>query len=204
MLLRYQSLTVAALLTFSIVTGCGGDDDNKSGGASCATICKKINAASCPAESDCMSSCQEQINATPIGCKPKLDAMTSCFAHTSFTCDADGEAQPNGCTKEIDAWATCLQENGATPGEEGGDDGTGDICAAGADDNTCDTCQKQKCCAELTACSDDADCNGLATCAAACADDTCVQTCLDTYPDGFAILDEAATCQTENCGTPCN
>ena len=69
----------------------------------------------------------------------------------------------------------------------------------------CDTCTKQKCCAQLQACDASAACKAAQACLAACASDDflCVLQCSVTGGSGSDLLQEVGTCASQQCKTEC-
>jgi hypothetical protein len=74
-----------------------------------------------------------------------------------------------------------------------------------SDDPVCDTCAKQKCCKEVLACDDSADCKAFGKCLDACADgDTvCVLTCASLHDKGSGIAQDLGACASSECSTEC-
>lgn len=99
----------------------------------------------------------------------------------------------------IGAAAACYDP--AKPGEEAGEV----QCPTDDDDNACQVCAKQNCCAELTECQGDADCDCVADCVGAMGVDQegfCLGSCgLDELPEEYDALSE---CGNEaHCSAAC-
>lgn len=74
-----------------------------------------------------------------------------------------------------------------------------------SDKPACDTCAKDKCCAEVLACDKSNDCKALQACLEPCANDdlVCVLTCQAAHPKGQDALQEVGSCALANCKTEC-
>lgn len=74
-----------------------------------------------------------------------------------------------------------------------------------SDDPVCDTCAKAKCCNEIHACDESADCLALEKCLDACANDdtVCVLTCQATHDKGAGILQDVGACAQNECAKEC-
>ena len=73
------------------------------------------------------------------------------------------------------------------------------------DPAACDQCAKDKCCAEVMACNNSADCKALQECIAPCAQDdlVCILTCQDAHSKGADALQEVGACAQNNCKNEC-
>lgn len=69
-------------------------------------------------------------------------------------------------------------------------------CSNITDYATCITCD---CADPLATCVADADCLELLTCISLCTDDTCVQSCAETSPDGITYLNALLDCGDAEC-----
>jgi hypothetical protein len=74
-----------------------------------------------------------------------------------------------------------------------------------SDDPVCDKCAKTKCCKEVMACDQSADCKAFGKCLDDCADgDTvCVLTCASLHGKGSDIAQELGACASSECKTEC-
>src|SRR5258705_576308 len=99
--------------------------------------------------------------------------------------------------------ATGTTTTGTGTGTGGAGGGPPGNCPAMANDDMCTTCLKSKCCSEINACASDAQCAGLSMCAAACADNACIQNCFNQFPQGLNALQAILDCQMTNCATEC-
>jgi hypothetical protein len=73
-------------------------------------------------------------------------------------------------------------------------------CPAAATDQPCDTCLKQHCCPQITACDGDQTCVSTAQqCSASCTDLTCLTSCAQQSGDTAAI--NLAACDKSACST---
>jgi hypothetical protein len=73
------------------------------------------------------------------------------------------------------------------------------------DPAACDQCAKDKCCAEVMACNNSADCKALQECIAPCAQDdlVCILTCQEAHSNGAGQLQEVGACAQNNCKNEC-
>lgn len=69
----------------------------------------------------------------------------------------------------------------------------------------CDKCAKDKCCAEVLACTNSPECTALQECLEPCAqtDYICIVTCQETHPEGNETLGKVGTCARSKCKTEC-
>jgi hypothetical protein len=74
-----------------------------------------------------------------------------------------------------------------------------------SDTPACDQCAKDKCCAEVLACSASADCKGLQDCIAPCAstDFQCILTCQSAHDKGSGLLQDLGSCAQSSCKAEC-
>jgi hypothetical protein len=127
------SSTLVALV--SVLAGCG--DDDSAGGASCAQVCAKVEAAKCKNDPDCTSRCNDVKDSTPMGCAGSYNALATCYAGAKFTCDADEESVAKECSKQETAYAECRESGGKDDGDKdaGGGNSNGDNAGSGGKDN---------------------------------------------------------------------
>ncbi len=80
-----------------------------------------------------------------------------------------------------------------------------DLALKVGDPAACDQCAKDKCCAEVMACNNSADCKALQECIGPCAQDdlVCILTCQDAHPKGGDLLQEVGACAQNNCKNEC-
>jgi hypothetical protein len=69
----------------------------------------------------------------------------------------------------------------------------------------CDQCAKDRCCAEVVACTENDDCTALQNCLEPCdqQDIVCILTCTESHPDGEEILKKVGSCARSKCKTEC-
>lgn len=74
-----------------------------------------------------------------------------------------------------------------------------------SDRPACDTCTKEKCCKEVLACADSADCEALQACLEPCAqdDDLCILTCIAAHEGGSDKLQNVGQCAQSKCKNEC-
>jgi hypothetical protein len=79
-------------------------------------------------------------------------------------------------------------------------------CDSQAADDSCMTCTRQACCAELHNCMDQADCLSFDACAGGCStgDTSCFDTCRKYYPSGASTHDVVMSCQNTQCSAKCD
>lgn len=125
----FNSIVFGSTLVVSVavLAGCG-DDDTEGGGASCAQVCAKVEAAKCKKDPDCMKTCSNVKDQTPMGCTKSYNALASCYAGAKFTCDDDEQSVAKECSKQETAYSECLQSGGKDDGDKdagGGSDNGG-------------------------------------------------------------------------------
>jgi hypothetical protein len=210
-----SGLCVALLLG---VTACGGDDEGGSGGRpSCAQLCERIEAPECPnAAPNCVAACEDDIGETPSACNDELDALSACFGRATFSCDEDGVPQADACQDELDGWLRCRADNpkndadgddadgngdGGNAGDGSGDGDEQNVCAPEPGDETCDSCAKDSCCAELSDCGP--ACQEIVSCVQFCSDDPCIEACITDNVTGAQAAAALFTCIGTSCATSC-
>ena len=134
-------------LGFSLVAGCGDDDD---GGGSIQSLCERgcrtEASLNCPNDSPstCVSECVDGASGVPAECQGQANDALQCIVNlpaSSWACDADGEGSPSegSCTQQANALLTCVFD-GECPFEDDDEcddpSGTG-FCAAGTDVADC-------------------------------------------------------------------
>ena len=74
-----------------------------------------------------------------------------------------------------------------------------------SDRPACDTCTKEKCCAEVLTCDKSADCKALQECLEPCAqdDDLCILTCIASHEGGSDKLQDVGQCAASKCKNEC-
>lgn len=143
-------LSLLFALGFSLVAGCGDDDDE---GGSVQSLCEKgcrtEASLNCPNDdsSSCVSDCVEGANGIPAECQSQSNSLLQCASNlpaSSWECDADGEGalKAGNCIEQANAALTCVFGTGVCPEdfENDGecDDPTGTaLCAAGEDVADC-------------------------------------------------------------------
>ena len=219
-----STLSSATLAAFTaVLAGCG--DDDAGGGATCVQVCAKVEAANCENDSDCMSTCNDVKDSTPMGCTGSYSALTNCYAGATFTCDADEESVAEGCGQQEIAYAECVQSGGEDDGNtdagggneddvnagSGGDAmgnagaGATDSCSGLTVGGECGECLEGSCCDDLLACQDDSDCPTLTECVGNCSDSSCQQTCADASSSSAVDLYNAfIDCATRSCEAECS
>lgn len=80
-----------------------------------------------------------------------------------------------------------------------------DLSMTVGEPEACDKCAKAKCCDEILACNDSADCKALQKCLEPCADSdfTCVLTCQSAHDNGSSLLQEVGSCAQNECAAEC-
>ncbi len=203
-------------LLFSVLGVACGDDEGGARSASCEQICERIEAPACAnASPNCGASCREEKLNTPVDCEPKLDALSDCFAGATFQCDANDVPMAAACKTKLNRWLECagepmLPDDGEKPQDDDDsppdtdepDDGSDElVCKAASDDDSCDTCLKGACCDETAACGP--ACQRIADCMQECADDACIDSCVQENLDGAYQFSQLATCMVQNCAGSC-
>jgi hypothetical protein len=101
--------------------------------------------------------------------------------------------------------------NPVTPNDTGsGDTATSttncdNTAVKASDDPVCDKCAKSKCCKEVMACDQSADCKAFGTCLDDCddGDTVCVLTCASLHGKGSDIAQELGACAGNECKNEC-
>jgi hypothetical protein len=86
---------------------------------------------------------------------------------------------------------------------DGDDDNCGPVpssCSSIADD-ACGTCIGSCCCSEVTTCAASSACMDLLECIVGCTTDSCIESCLTTYPSGETPLLNYLECVDAKCGS---
>ncbi len=224
--IRFAASIASIYALVTAVGACGSDSGG--GGASCASVCAKVEAAHCANDPDCMSQCADAKNATPSHCNDRYDALAKCFSTAKFTCDDNGQSVATACASRQDAWESCINGDepdagagGSGSGGKGngnsgsGNTGSGNAGSGGAGSSVtcdgtvwskpCDVCIATSCCDLLTACRHDTDCLSLSACVTACTDDGCVQTCADNASQATVDqYNESITCASDHCTSECS
>jgi hypothetical protein len=137
-------------------------------------------------------------------------AAVATFALTFGGCGdsaAPPYEDPGGGKKD----GSAVDGNPSTPDSGGGTD-TGatttdctNTTVKASDDPVCDQCAKAKCCKEVMACDQSADCKAFGKCLDACADGdiVCVLTCASLHGKGSDIAQELGACASSECKTEC-
>jgi len=103
-----------ALETCETSTGSGGaggtGGTGATGGANCTSVCTRMVAAACPADtqSSCVSGCQTLQNLSASSCSSQFNALLACRATATFSCNSSGNAETTGCTSQATTLTTCL------------------------------------------------------------------------------------------------
>lgn len=162
------------------------------------------------------------------GCSANFkDGETTCSLQNTcpdgFVCDVTGgrKCRKPGSTGTPDAGPgpTPTQPDAATPNPPRPDAATpnpprpdagpgptpGQMCQPTDPSKACDVCLAQSCCAELSACQNNAACGMFVTCARACAenDDACVEACATKHPAGAMVFASFSMCFSMKCRTQC-
>lgn len=223
--IRFVASIASVYVLVTVVGGCGSDSGGGAG-ASCASVCAKVEAAHCANDPDCMSQCADAKNATPSRCTSQYDALAKCFSGAKFTCDDNEQSVATACSAKQDAWESCMNGGGepdagaggsGSGGKGSGNDGSGGngtasggagssvMCDGTVWSKPCDVCIATSCCDKLTACRSDADCLRLGACVSACPEDSCAQSCADQATQAAVDLyNESISCANDNCTTECS
>ena len=95
--------------------------------------------------------------------------------------------------------------HGMWTGEAGGGPTTPPVCGGlGSHIAACDSCMKENCCSEATACGTSATCLDYWDCRVACnGDPTCITNCNNQYPSGKAPYENLSNCLLDSCYSQC-
>lgn len=75
-------------------------------------------------------------------------------------------------------------------------------CAPLSDDTSCDRCFKRSCCEELSACGP--DCQMLGACLSECTDESCLESCLTEWEEGYRVFEQIGECAETSCESECS
>jgi hypothetical protein len=136
-----------------------------------------------------------------------------------FACSSSSSHPPveNGCKGAGCIGGGSGGGGGSSGGasSSGGTDGGGDdasiTCGVPSNAAQCTLCLANQCCTQLTACTDDMNCNNLGFCITRCGGGSmCVNTCEQAYPTGTSLYEAlsscsqaCATCTESGTGDPC-
>lgn len=185
------------------------------GGNLCGAACTKMAAASCPNQGSCVSEC-ETARSNVGSCGSQFDAYVAC-ATTNGTpgCDANGDPELNAgtaCDSQESALLGCVQGSGGAPGGGGfGGGGTGGFGgggfggggSGGTGGSDCTNCMQTQCGSQLSACQANSSCMSIIQCAANCTDQTCLDSCVSSYPSGASAFNAFYGCISEMCYIEC-
>jgi hypothetical protein len=127
----------------------------------------------CPLYSDCLAECED--DACKQGCKDQFGGGPGDYERLQGCAYA-------GCH------AVCLDPGCPWVTQEG---------------SQCEACINENCCVECTAAATDGETMAGVFCIQACADQTCVSDCLQTYPAANDRLTTFIECREDLCGTEC-
>jgi hypothetical protein len=75
-------------------------------------------------------------------------------------------------------------------------------CVDGSD--ACGACLNASCCGPIEACQNDSGCEAIVDCAYACGtDQTCIDDCRSSSPDGASLFDQFTSCVQNKCNGKC-
>lgn len=77
-------------------------------------------------------------------------------------------------------------------------------CGDEPEDDVCDTCVKGACCTQLGDYRAAGDLTDFVDCAGPCADQACVDDCIDQFPEAGAGYEGLVSCQDDSCDETCN
>jgi len=160
-------------------------------------VCARVLAAGCADPGAC-SACEEVRILTPDSCRASLDALESCAAVETFTCNSAGQAESPVCDPLSASWARCVA--GVYPNAFGIANPDLTSCQFLRDGTSCGECLALSCCTPFAACVEDPSCASLSTCAEACAGDSaCFQGCERAHPGGVLLYLSLLSCTLGSC-----
>lgn len=108
-------------------TGDGGSS-NGGGSSLCETYCAQSRKAGCekPSKAECVQECESTRADAPSGCRDEVNAMLTCGATATFSCDDDGKAASDDCNDQGLALLSCLQNPPSDKAPDGGKPSTSD------------------------------------------------------------------------------
>ena len=143
---------------------------------------------------DCTGDCCSDTSYTNVSVSPGScsDAATEADGASA---DATGGADGAGTDTEEDGTGGTTSTGGSEATTASGGSAA---CELQPDAAPCSVCMASACCPELTACAE-TTCPSLTSCIADCADDACIASCEELYPDGIASLNALFDCTAEAC-----
>jgi hypothetical protein len=199
---KYACVITAALA--SAFVGCSSSNSSSStsgGNAISSPPCQNCLDANCSAQGAACTSSACQTFATCSNPCTNQSCIQSCLAAAHQ--DPQAQAMVTCFNTSCSSCLTAPTGTSSSSGGSGGSSGASNACPAAAGDQPCDTCLKQQCCSQITACNADSTCVQTAqTCSNSCNDNSCLTSCAQQSGDGPAIaLAACAAGPCANCGS---
>ena len=181
------SLPAFVVLSCSVTNDLDGLTDNVGGSAGAEA---GVDAAAACGPGDC-SGC--------VGCQKFCECATT-------TAAALDQCLKTSCTS--DAGKDGTAGSGGTSGTEGGTDGStggaGGSNGGGLFSPACIACASSNCSGQKDACENDAQCNAILSCYAACSDAACESQCVNNNPNGQTDFSAYLGCLKSSCSFQCS
>jgi hypothetical protein len=134
----------------------------------------------------CIDKCTDELAEEPQQCVSVQLGLSVCGLK-KLGCElGSGTAILDACPNEAAAYTKCA------------------ACVPDpADDDPCDACAKQNCCAERKASFGDPNLIAFTECIGACSDAACYETCANQYPSIKSTAQALASCQATSCASAC-
>ena len=170
--------------------GTGGGSGGGTGGSDaspCEDLCDEIAKLACPQDNP--ATCRPDCEAQYAVCKPEYDALIACVQNSgSLSCDSDGNLSVAGCGASLGKTLVCA------------------ACTPSVSATSCEVCQAKNCCPETKQFVADPHSDDLTTCTDACAtgSDSCVQACIQQFPEAGAKAVTLYQCISAACSVECD
>lgn len=95
--------------------------------------------------------------------------------------------------------------DGPTDGGGSPQESCGNLALKVGEPAACDKCAKEKCCAQVLACTKSEECDALQECLAPCdqSDIICIGVCQEQHSGGATLLRSVGTCAKSKCKAEC-
>ncbi len=186
-----------SVLVCVVLAACGGDDDSVGPGSQSYDPPAEQQGSGVPSDATSVT-CSQADDCGYWYCRCEDGAVVNSALCVNGYCMGAASACPRACE---------YFEHGAWTGEAGGGPSgtTTNTCGGlGSDKVACDTCMRDQCCDEASACGTTQSCLRYWDCTLACdGDPSCKAECEATYPSGIAPYEGLRDCLLDNCYSQC-
>lgn len=118
---------------------------------------------------------------------------------------ACGNADPDGGGINLPPRTDAAEQADTSPAADASAPSCKNLSLKVGEPAACDQCAKDKCCAEVLACTNSPECTALQECLEPCpqTDFLCIVTCQETHPEGNDTLGKVGSCARSKCKTEC-